>query len=370
MSKSKTFGNYFNHLIEYQNQLLPDNKLIRDYVIIYDYLMDILEKDEIVAKFLVRKKQQTSSINADILLDLTNLFNTRSYVHEPFLCLTLEGRDNKLFEHILHPFCNKKRSIVSRYITKRIWMALNQGLTYIGAFVRGYQGDIYELSLSSRNYSDCYVRINAYNDDVSLNICLRILIKYLQNPNSEHYLAKPYPVHELNREWLALVPRRSCSMFEVCLPKLENEIKQLCFKLVMILRLFRFLFEKHKQLYRLDTGFLESIVYSEYMYNIRGGTKDSQGYDYFFKNVQTRINDALKNKKYPYFWNERLNLIKYFDNNCLVTTLLHDFNIIFKQFNNMKKKDSLKYEEFFEFFDFKMEPFSYEVDQFGIFKSY
>ncbi|KAI8118158.1 hypothetical protein FF38_02644 [Lucilia cuprina] len=369
MPKNNNFIKYFNHLIDYQNQSLPDNKLYRDYIIIYDYLMDLLQKDDVIGKFLVRRKQQASNINADILLDLTKLFNARSYVHEPFLCLTLEGCDNKQFINILHPFCNRNLSIVSRNITKNIWLALQRGLSRMGTFVRGFQGDIYELSISSKNYNDNYIIINAYNEDISLNINLRILIKFTNHLNNERK-SQPYPKHELNKEWFALVPRRESFTYEVCFPQLELELKHKCSKLVLILRLLRFLFEKHKQLSRLDVGFVEAIIYSEYLENVRGLKNFKQDYMFYFKGALTRIFNAFETKKSPYFWNERFNLVKYFDNICLVSTLLRHLNIMFTNFNSIKKNESLTYEEFFEFFDFKMDPFSYEVDQFGIFKSY
>lgn len=59
MKQARNFTNYFNHLMEYQNQLLPDNTLSRDYAILYDYLMDLLERDNIVGEFLVRKQQHS-----------------------------------------------------------------------------------------------------------------------------------------------------------------------------------------------------------------------------------------------------------------------------------------------------------------------
>ncbi|KAM7343343.1 uncharacterized protein ACRADG_010403 isoform 1-T1 [Cochliomyia hominivorax] len=367
MSSSRVFVDYFNHLLEYQNQLLPDNKLCKDYIIIYNYLMDLLQKNDILVALLVRQEQKASNINGDILLDLSKLFDLRAFTHEPFICLNLRNLDNNHLEQTPYAFYNNKGSLNSAKITDLIWLTLNKGLNECGSFVRGYQGDIYELSLCHEDYNEFNrIRLNAYNEDATININLRILLKFLNSKSKTTTKIKFYPSTDLNKEWLVLVPRQQTSMFEISLPKLENEMKKSGFKLIMILRLLRFLFEKHKNLKRLNMDFLESIVYSEFMMI----NKKRYGYDYIAKGILTHICFALKYKKCPHFWNTHFNLMKSFRETHFIWRSYNDFNVIFSNFNKLKMNEALTHEEFFEFFDFKMEPFTYEVDQFGIFKSY
>lgn len=70
------FTNYLNHLIEYQTQLLPDRNLCSDYIILYDYLVDLLEKDDVIGEFIVRQKQQSK-----IYFYGWGLYVVHAYVH-------------------------------------------------------------------------------------------------------------------------------------------------------------------------------------------------------------------------------------------------------------------------------------------------
>lgn len=222
------------------------------------------------------------------MLDIRKVFNFRSFVHEPFVSLTLARLENKRFTHRPHTFCNKNESITSNKITNIIWLTLQKGLSQCGSFVRGYQGDIYEISLCAEDYNKFnIIRINADNQDVNIKITLRILLKYIKNDGTDviNQLAKPYPSNDLNKEWLALVPRLQSSLFEISLPKLEKEMRTNSLKLIAILRLLRFAFEKHKLLYQMDIGILESLAYSEYLNVVRNIKKENNRYDYIIKGV-------------------------------------------------------------------------------------
>lgn len=205
-----------------------------------------------------------------MLLDLSHFITLCAIKtkYPSFIRLVQRGR-NRVDGTEELPFFSNGDNIAGGVITNIVKRLLEKGLDFSGYFVRGHLGDIYELDLNDENldnkssdgmdgeWQNNYIMLKASSEEITLNIRLRVLIKFCSNESPNDLW--PHPTHNLKMVWLAAADARFMEYFSLCAPLSERELASSPNNLIAMRLLLSLMADS--KIYAIKKNHLESITY-------------------------------------------------------------------------------------------------------------
>ncbi|XP_018788613.1 PREDICTED: uncharacterized protein LOC108968804 [Bactrocera latifrons] len=354
----------------------------KDFEIIRAYVIDILLKDPIIGKMLINTKYPASNFNCSLVLDLSHLITLGAIKtkYPSFIRLVQRGR-NRVDGTEKLPFFSNGENIAGGVITNIVKGLLKQGLDLSGYFVRGHLGDIYELDFNYENktlknqsvdgrdgeWQNNYIMLKACSQEITLNIRLRVLIKFCSNDSPNDLW--PHPTHNLKMVWLAAADVRYMEYFSLCAPLSERELASSPNNLIA-LRLLQSLMVGCK-IYAIKKNHLESITY-ELIYTkapkITHKSKESV-LDILIASLR-RILYYLDKNRFPYYWDTKENLLFLTRNRDRLSYTHRCLRTLLTNVSSMRGNTVVTYEEVESFFGVETNAYVYNVDDFGVYRHF
>lgn len=355
--------------------------LEKDFEIIRSYVIDILKKDPIIGKMFTNTKYSASSFNCSVLLDLSQFITLGAIKtkYPSFIRLIQRGR-NRVDGMQKLPFFSSGDNIAGGIITNIVKGLLEQGLNFSGCFVRGHMGDIYELDLynetknlnNNNNYDgrdgewqNNYIMLRASSGEMTLNIRLRVLIKFCSNDSPNDLL--PQPTHNLKMIWLAAADCRYMEYFTLCAPLTERELAASPNN-VIAMRLLCSLLAANK-IYAIRKNHLESITYELiYARAAKGANKPMENVLDIIIACLRRLVYYFDQKRFPYYWDTKENLLSLIRNQTHILYTQTRLRVLLTNMSNMRRKHEVTYEEVESFFGVHTNADVCNVDDFGVYR--
>ncbi|XP_054740933.1 uncharacterized protein LOC129246267 [Anastrepha obliqua] len=354
--------------------------LEKDFELIRIYLMSMLQNDSIIGPVLIENSNyQASNFNCSIVLDFSR-FMPLGVVQTPypsFIKIAQRGRNRIIGIHDL-PFLGNGGNIAGGNVTHMVKCLIAQGLDFSGYFVRGHMGDIYELELMDEtknlNYSyiDCdnewqnnYIILNATTEEITMKIRFRVLLKICASNKP----AMPHPTHYLKKIWLAAADVQYMEYFSLCAPSTERELASSP-SYLLAMRLLVSLIKRSK-LHTLKKSHVESISYeSIYSKEKAGSDKSKETVIDVLIAILQRMIEYLGKNRFPYYWNTNENLVLLLKNYANRLYTCNRLTKLLEHIREMRQNQEVSYEEIELFFGVQVNSHLYNVDDFGIYRSF
>uniref|UniRef100_A0A1A9X3K0 Mab-21-like HhH/H2TH-like domain-containing protein n=1 Tax=Glossina brevipalpis TaxID=37001 RepID=A0A1A9X3K0_9MUSC len=349
------FGKCFDDFAKYLEIDGQKHDFLRnEYEIIYEYLIELLRRDILIGPFVVFNKTNGKTFLTDLMLDLSRSFYIKAFARGLYLSLNL-ANNSKLRNH---QFFNSQGYLNSSHLKSCIRLALCKGFEKMGCFVRGPSSDIYELTMDDK---DIYgLRVIAASENNILYITLRVLVKFTTNLAAT---LQPYPASSFKRDWLPMLPSWGPGAFDVSMPHMEERILKNSTNLIAVIRLLEHMSDSKKHyLKHLKCGFWWSAFYDEISHKKWKYKIDPAC---LFIGIIQRARRYFESKKYPFYWNANIDMLKYFTSSTPQMKTRNSLNNILNDVLNMKRDETLCFEDILNYFDLNILSDVYHIDNFG-----
>ncbi|XP_067632574.1 uncharacterized protein [Eurosta solidaginis] len=358
------------------------NYLQNDFGLIRIYLLDIIRNDPIFGPILVDSIKPASNFNCSLTFNFSRYMplGAETTKYPAFITLGQRGRC-KVNGMQDMPFFGNGIRITGGIITSVVRGIIAQGLDLSGYFVRGHMGDIYELELvddsksveynATRDYNSewqtNYIMLDATTEGITFKIRLRVLLKFCSNEEPMDFM--PYPTHRLKMVWLAAADVRYFEYFSLCAPLSERELAASPANLIA-LRLLILLLANNKVTH-LKKNHLESISY-ELIYS--KSQKKASSFNETVGVIITilqRVMLYLEKGVFPYYWNVKRNFLSCFRNGISEKMYIQSrVRNLLQQIHDMRRNEKISYEDVESFLGVQINSQIYNVDNFGIYRSF